>query len=99
MAKRHHWSEHRVLDEPDEKLYGTGARNHRLNEETVQARHGMCRLDSLEHCSRLSEDPVGITQIERDTANVALVRDVGRKDFQRDRKPDGGGDSGCLVRI
>ena len=46
----------------------------------------MCRLDPLEHCRRFLPDPLGIAQIERNAADIALVRDVGRTDLERDRE-------------
>ena len=81
-----------VFDEPDEKLYGTWTPDHRLNQKPVEAGLGVCRLDPLEHPRRFSPNPLGVAQIERNAADIALVRDIGRPDLEGDRETDCGGE-------
>src|SRR6516165_4940389 len=99
LAERHQRAEYRVFDKPDEELHGCGAANHGLNEEPVKARPGTCRPDAFEHHSRLRTDPIGIAEVERDTADIGFVSDIGRTDLERDRKPDGRCDTCGLVRV
>ena len=60
LAERQQRPERGVFDEPNEELYGTRAPDHRLDEEPIEARLGMCRLDPLEHPCCLSPDLVRI---------------------------------------
>jgi len=76
LAERHQRPEGGIFDEPDEKLYGTRAPDHRLNEKPVETNLGMCCLDPLEHPFRFSPYPFGAAQIERNPANIALMCNV-----------------------
>ena len=99
LAERDERPEDRVFRESDEKLYRTVPRDHRLNEEAAEASGGVCGPHALEHCRRFLTDPVGMAEIEHNAANIALVRDIGRTDLQRDREPDIRGDGSGPVRI
>ena len=99
LAEDYHRPEDRILDEPDQQLHATRPPDHRLDEKPVQAGFGTCRADPLEHRRRLAPYPIGIAQIERNATDIAFVSNVGRADLERDRKTDGRGDRGGLVRI
>src|SRR5271169_4295557 len=91
--------ENRVFGEPDEELYGTMARNHRLNEEPIEASGRTGGSHALEHCHRFLPDPVGVAKIECNAADIALMGDVRRANLERDRKSDLRGERSDLVWI
>jgi hypothetical protein len=73
--------------------------DHRLHREAVEVglrrylrdarTHGQCRHPNLD----------SVRQIERDSADIGLVRDVRRQDLQRHRKADRGRGDRRLVRV
>ena len=75
----------RIAARADDRL---DAGHHLLHQEAVDARVRM-------RCARRRQQRVGggrtscaAAQIEHDAAGLGLVQDVGRADFQRDRKSD-----------
>jgi len=76
LAKGDERAKDRVFDEPDEEFRGAMAGDHRLNEEAIEASSGTCRPYALDHRRCLGSDPIGMAKIERNTADIALVRDV-----------------------
>jgi hypothetical protein len=99
LAEQNQRTKHRVFNEPDEEFQGARTANHRLNEKPGKASFGTSRPNTLEHPRRFSTDLIGIAQIEHDAADIRLVSDIGRTDFEGYRKSNTHGDAGGLVRI
>ena len=86
MAEQNQRTKYWVFNQPDEEFQGARAANHRLNEKPGKASFRTSRPDTFQHPFRFSTDPIGIAQIEHDATDIGLVSDVGRTDFESDRK-------------
>src|SRR5271167_3535432 len=99
LPERHDRSEHCVFDDPGKKLYRPGARDHGLEKKALEASAAACRLYALDHGAGFLPDAVGITEIERDPADIAFVGDFAGADLEGNRKADRSSDRGGLIRI
>jgi hypothetical protein len=99
LTERNKRPEYRIVDKPDEEFHGSRAKNHWLQEKTVEPSFGSYGPDALKHCTCLAPDPFGVTKTKGDTADIGLMRDIGREDLQRDRKSDRRGNGSDIVWI
>ena len=65
------------------------APHHRLHGEAVDTGVGPDLPHTREHGLHGILHRGGVVEVQRHAANVGLVRDIGRQDFQDHRKPDG----------
>jgi hypothetical protein len=99
VAKQDHRTELRVFGGADDQLVRIRAPDHRLHDEAIDPGLGRGLGDAAAQRLDRCKDLVRVRQVEGDAADVGLVRDVARKDFERDRKPDLMGGGHCLLGV
>ncbi len=99
LAEQDHGPEEHVVGDADHQFERARLRYHFLDDEAVESRLGPCRLYPRRHRRRRAPHSFRRREAERDAADIALMRDVGRINLERDRSLDRGRDGRGIVRV
>ena len=99
LSEQDKGAEYRVGRCADDQLEGARAPDHALNRESPQRGVRAQCAHPLEHFRRRIDEHVGCLDVEGDAPDVGLVRDVGRKNLQDDRKTELPGRAVCRVDV
>ncbi len=86
-AKADHRPEDGIFDDADHDLPCVGAMKHRFNDDAVDARLGRLGTHAVHHFAEGGTNRPRFTNVETNTADIRLVRDIRRIDLHGHRQP------------